>query len=544
MTREEFIDRNPIDAVLISKGVKLIGHGNNPKCLCPFHEDRNPSMSVNISEGWFRCHGCGEKGSVIDLIAKFEGKTGGQVLKEASGTVQEFRPKSNPPASEVEACYFYKSATGQEVYRVIRYKPKTFRQQRKDEAGKWVWGMEGVERILYRLPEVLKSETISLCEGEKDAENLSRLGFCGTCNVGGAGKWMDGYTETLRGKNVLIFGDNDDAGLKHVELVFESIAGKVKTARLIQVPKPHKDISDYIAAFKSDDDAKSAVEGLIADSTPFVGGVKLPLFSLAEMEAKYKEHVKNLATDSFNLGRWLPSLGRIRALVPGELAMIVGNTGIGKTALLSSLAMSNRILPTVMFQLELPPELVFERMVAFKSEMNCDEVEKAYAKGDELGQKVLEYHFPNIQICCQPGLTLEQIEQIIIRAELKMGVRPKLVMIDYVQLVSGKGENRRDKFSNIAEGMKVLAKSTRTVVFIASQISRPDSDSPEVGLHDAKETGSLENSCGLVMGAWRNQKDAQLMHLKVLKSTKGGAGLEIACNYNAAQMAITERAVV
>ena len=125
-----------------------------------------------------------------------------------------------------------------------------------------------------------------------------------------------------------------------------------------------------------------------------------------------------------------------------------------------------------------------------------------------------------------------------------MGVKPKLVLLDYVQLVQGKGENRRDRFSNIAEGLKVLAKQTRTIIVIASQMARPDGDSPEVGLHDAKETGSWENSSGIMLGAWRNADDKSILHLRVLKSTKGGAGLEVKCNYHGEQMIITEMAMV
>ena len=63
--------------------------------------------------------------------------------------------------------------------------------------------MEGVERVLYNLPAVTKSQEGWICEGEKDADNLTALGYVATCNVGGAGKWLDGYTESLKGKDVV-----------------------------------------------------------------------------------------------------------------------------------------------------------------------------------------------------------------------------------------------------------------------------------------------------------------------------------------------------
>ncbi|WP_287719919.1 CHC2 zinc finger domain-containing protein, partial [Nitrosomonas sp.] len=38
------------------------------QCLCPFHEDKNPSLSVNLEKGVFKCFGCGEQGGVVKFI--------------------------------------------------------------------------------------------------------------------------------------------------------------------------------------------------------------------------------------------------------------------------------------------------------------------------------------------------------------------------------------------------------------------------------------------------------------------------------------------
>jgi len=35
------------------------------KVLCPFHDDTRPSLSINMKEGWYKCHSCGEKGGGI-----------------------------------------------------------------------------------------------------------------------------------------------------------------------------------------------------------------------------------------------------------------------------------------------------------------------------------------------------------------------------------------------------------------------------------------------------------------------------------------------
>ncbi len=75
---------------------------------------------------------------------------------------------------------------------------------------------ECVRRVLYRLPEVIKAQTVCVTEGGKDADNLAKIGITATCNCGGAGKWRDDYSESLRGKDVVILGDDDEPGRAHV----------------------------------------------------------------------------------------------------------------------------------------------------------------------------------------------------------------------------------------------------------------------------------------------------------------------------------------
>jgi replicative DNA helicase len=113
-----------------------------------------------------------------------------------------------------------------------------------------------------------------------------------------------------------------------------------------------------------------------------------------------------------------------------------------------------------------------------------------------------------------------EIEEYINRSELKIGKRPSVVMIDYIGLIQGGGNKRYERMSTIAEEVKVLAKSTNTVVFLASQKRRTEEQG--VGLHDAKDSGSVENSSALVLGLSRPSKD--MMQVKVLKQTRGTSG--------------------
>lgn len=515
---------------------------------CPAHEDGSPSLQVSQAPDGKILLKCFAN-CPTELVVKSLGLEMRDLFPDSptkSFSVPEPRVvESKNESTEkpvIETTYSYQNALGDEVYQVVRMKPKSFRQRHQVD-GFWTWSMDGVERVLYHLPQILNSQQVWVVEGEKDADNLVEIGFIATCNVGGAGKWLDAYTESLAGKDVVICGDNDKPGEEHVQKVFDSICGVAKTVRILKLPKTVKDASDFIAGHKSQADAKNALESILSTAHPFIKGVRLPIYSMAEIEPHYRRMVTSMPENSFSLGSWLPTLGKkVRPLICGELVFIIGDTGVGKTGVLSEIARSAKPIPTLFFELELPPELLFERSVSAVMNVSCAEVEQSYRNGESLGA-ALDSKFQNLLVCTEPRIGLEDLENYILRSELKFGQRPKLVLIDYIQLMNCRGTNRRERVSDIAEGLKVIAKSTRTIIICASQVHRPEGGE-EIHLHSAKESGSIENSCGLLLGVWRDSNDPTLFHIKVLKSTKGGGGTEVLCNFDGSRMKITERSQI
>ena len=162
----------------------------------------------------------------------------------------------------IVATYDYHDASGKVVFQVVRYQPKDFRQRRPDGKGGWIWNMDGVEKVLFRLPEILRAiaggKFIFLCEGEKDVESMVQRGFDATCNPGGAAKkadgekWLNGYTGTLRGADVCFIADKDGDGRKHAQIVAGKLHGVAKSVRVIELPdtggKAVKDAADFFTA--------------------------------------------------------------------------------------------------------------------------------------------------------------------------------------------------------------------------------------------------------------------------------------------------------
>ena len=158
-----------------------------------------------------------------------------------------------PPAvGKVVAIYDYTDEEGKVLFQVLRYNPKAFRNRRQDGHGGWIWNLDGVRPVVYRLRDVIKANTVLILEGEKDVETTYRLGlpdgWAATCNPFGAAQWHSEYSEVLRGKRVVICPDTDVAGQLHLKQVVRNLVGKVSEIWMVILPGSVKDLTEWAEA--------------------------------------------------------------------------------------------------------------------------------------------------------------------------------------------------------------------------------------------------------------------------------------------------------
>ena len=230
-----------IEDEIARRGIKLRGKvervGPCPKCG---GEDR---FSINTKKGLWNCRQCGVGGDVIKLV---EHSTVVDFIAACTTLTGEPAPKANgrgtapkiTPKKIVTATFEYRDQSGDIVYVVERVeyqnadgtfvltedgkRKKTFRQRRPDpeHPGKWLWNVEGVPVVPYRLPQLMKAiasgRPVLIVEGERKADLLWSWNIAATCNRGGAKKWKPEHAEFLRGADVVLVPDNDNAGWEHV----------------------------------------------------------------------------------------------------------------------------------------------------------------------------------------------------------------------------------------------------------------------------------------------------------------------------------------
>lgn len=239
---------------------------------CPAHDDGRASLSVKEGDDGrvlVHCHA----GCTPESIVKTVGMRMGDLFPNPSGPRARQKPKT-------VAIYSYHDEQGSELFQVVRFEPKDFRQRRRDGVGGWTWTLGETRRVLYKLPEVLaavaEGGTIYITEGEKDANAINDLpdagNVIGTTNAGGAGKWRPEYTEALRGATVVIVADKDEPGRKHARQVAERLRGVAASVQVVEA-RTGKDAADHLAAGLGLEDFVPMDPGITQDPDPGGNGI-------------------------------------------------------------------------------------------------------------------------------------------------------------------------------------------------------------------------------------------------------------------------------
>ena len=244
------------------------------------------------------------------------------------------RPASREDRGSIAARYSYTDEKGALLAQKTRWEKtvdgkrvKTFTWGHQ-EGNRWKPGRNGMA-VPYRLPELVKADTVFLCEGEKDADNLSIRGLAATCTPDGAGngsKWRDTYTPYFTGKTVYILQDNDDVGKKFAQLEARKLFPVAKEVKVLDLRElwpelPEKgDISDVMEHMGAAEALAQLLE--LAERAP--GWEPLPpekdefLSSFHTLAEFAEEEV------SWLVEGWLPE---------GQITLLAADGGTGKTTL-------------------------------------------------------------------------------------------------------------------------------------------------------------------------------------------------------------------
>lgn len=128
------------------------------------------------------------------------------------------------------------------------------------------------------------------------------------------------------------------------------------------------------------------------------------------------------------------------------------------------------------------------------------------------------------------GISVTEMRSKCRRLKLEHGI--DLILIDYLQLMSGKGESRQQEVSEISRSIKALAKEMQCPVIALSQLSRAPEQRADHRpmLSDLRESGSIEQDADLVMFLYRDEyynqdtEDKNIAECIIAKQRNGPVG--------------------
>ena len=324
---------------ILSKLEKVTPRGTGWTARCPGHEDSNPSLSIAQGDNGcalLKCHAGCSNDAIVSAIG----------LKLVDLFPQRQTTAKDIPRVQV-AAYQYTDEQGKLLFEKIRFDPKGFSlRSPAGRAGSFKENVQGVRRVLYRLPEIIKAVErnlpVFICEGEKDCDRLASLKLVATCNFDGAGqhgdktkpyagKWMVEYGEVLRGAEVVIIADKDAPGRAHAADIACKLKAVAKRVAVLELPdvgdKAVKDTSDFFGSGGTLEDFQALVDtALLAAAKPEASAiVKL----LAEREFKFDIEPPPL--------RPIFSLAGTPICTPANLTTITSAIKTGKSAVIGAM---------------------------------------------------------------------------------------------------------------------------------------------------------------------------------------------------------------
>ena len=197
----------------------------------------------------------------------------------------------------------------------------------------------------------------------------------------------------------------------------------------------------------------------------------------------------------------------IKGFLPGQMVVIAGRPGQGKSVLASQVATATALSgkPALMFNFEMSGEELVGRIISGELGINSEMIANRDlfpSQLDDIKSRADMLDGLPLFIDPETSHTINSIRSVARKYKRKHDIG--LIVVDYLQLIAeerDKGENREQVVARMSRSFKVLAKELDIPVIILSQLSR-ESDkraTKEPQLSDLRESGAIEQDADVVM---------------------------------------------
>ena len=226
-----------------------------------------------------------------------------------------------------------------------------------------------------------------------------------------------------------------------------------------------------------------------------------------EQASRIKGSVTGLSTGFTDLDN------RTAGLQPADFILVAARPSMGKTALVLNIAeymtmRENRCV--AIFSLEMSKEQLVNRLFAMQSHVEAQKIrtgDLSEAEWTEVIESAVNIGESRLIIDDTPAITVAELRSKCRKYKLEYGL--EIIIIDYLQLMSGSGrsgDSRQQEISDISRALKALARELNVPVVALSQLSRAVESRPNHRpmLSDLRESGAIEQDADLVMFIYRD----------------------------------------
>ncbi len=252
-----------------------------------------------------------------------------------------------------------------------------------------------------------------------------------------------------------------------------------------------------------------------------------------EKASKNKGNVTGIATGFIDLDY------RTAGMQPSDLVLIAARPSMGKTAFVLNIAQYvafKQNQTVAVFSLEMSKEQLVNRLFSLESKVDAQKLRTGNLSDNDW-ERLIEtagvIGKSNLIIDDTPGISIAELRSKCRKYRLEHDL--KMIIIDYLQLMSGSGrggDSRQQEISDISRSLKALARELSVPVLALSQLSRAVEQRPDHRpmLSDLRESGAIEQDADVVMFIYRDEyynKDTEkkgIAEIIVAKQRNGPIG--------------------
>lgn len=244
--------------------------------------------------------------------------------------------------------------------------------------------------------------------------------------------------------------------------------------------------------------------------------IVLNVLETIERASKTRETVTGIPTGFIDLDY------KTSGFQPSDFILIAARPSMGKTAFVLNVAdyvSVRREIPCMIFSLEMSKEQLVNRLLSMESSVDSQKLRTGTltdSDWDAVVEGVGVIGGSRLIIDDTPGISITELRSKCRRAKLEHDVG--MVIIDYLQLMTGSGrgnDNRQQEISEISRSLKALARELQAPVVALSQLSRAceTRNDHRPMLSDLRESGAIEQDADVVMFLYRDDyynKDSEM----------------------------------